>query len=210
MGSDNNLKLWERVEKTNPGHTKQVKLGRAITAIDPYQQIKNATAEFGPAGEGWGWSVEQVITVDATKEVAVLVRVWHGSNGKFIEHFGQNGMYIDNAQTKVDTDCFKKAVTDGLTKCLSCLGFNADIFLGKFDDNKYVKAMEEEFGETQGTSLKQSPEKPWYNDFNTQKDWMQEQINKGHLPQSILDKIQETYKVNKKVREEILSLKASR
>jgi hypothetical protein len=29
------------------------------------------------------------------------------------------------------------AVTDGLTKALSHLGFNADVFLGKHDGNKY-------------------------------------------------------------------------
>ena len=47
-----NLDLWDRVEKTNPSHTKQVTFGRAITAIDPYRQIKNATEQFGPAGKG--------------------------------------------------------------------------------------------------------------------------------------------------------------
>ena len=29
------------------------------------------------------------------------------------------------------------AVTDGLTKAPSHLGFNADVFLGKYDGNKY-------------------------------------------------------------------------
>jgi hypothetical protein len=39
---------------------------------------------------------------------------------------------------KVDEDAPKKAMTDGLTKALSHLGFNADVFLGKFDGNKYT------------------------------------------------------------------------
>jgi hypothetical protein len=29
-------------------------------------------------------------------------------------------------------------MTDGLTKALSHLGFNADVFLGEFDGNKYT------------------------------------------------------------------------
>jgi len=139
-----NLKLWEAVEKTNPAHTKKVTFGRAITAIDPYRQIKNATEQFGPAGQGWGWSVVDTKFLP-TNEVACLVRVWHGSADTYIEQWGQNGLFIDKKEEKKDTDCMKKATTDGLTKCLSMLGFNADIFLGKFDDNKYVQQMNQEF-----------------------------------------------------------------
>ena len=39
---------------------------------------------------------------------------------------------------RVDDDCIKKVQTDALTKGLSKLGFNADVFMGRFDDNKYV------------------------------------------------------------------------
>jgi len=141
-----NLELWNKVEKTNPAHTKSVKLGRSITAIDPYHQIKNATEQFGPAGKGWGWSVVDTKFLP-TNEVACLVRVWHGSPDTYIEQWGQNGLFIDKAEQKKDTDCMKKSVTDGLTKCLSTMGFNADIFLGKFDDSKYVQQMNQEFAQ---------------------------------------------------------------
>jgi hypothetical protein len=40
---------------------------------------------------------------------------------------------------RVDGDAGKKALTDGITKALSYLGFNSDVFMGKFDDNKYVQ-----------------------------------------------------------------------
>jgi len=39
------------------------------------------------------------------------------------------------------SDAYKKVYTDALTKALSRLGFNADVFLGKFDDNKYVDSL---------------------------------------------------------------------
>lgn len=145
-----NLALWNRVEKTNPAHTKNVNFGRSITAIDPYRQIMNATEQFGPAGQGWGWSIVETHFLP-TNEVACLIRVWHGSPERFIEHWGQNSLFMDKAEKKKDGDCMKKAATDGLTKCLSMLGFNADIFLGKFDDCKYVQQVTEEFKE---------PEKP--------------------------------------------------
>ncbi len=141
-----NLDLWNEVECTNPDHTKKVTFGRAITAIDPYHQIKNATQQFGPAGKGWGWSVVDTKFLP-TNEVACLVRVWHGDDTKYIEQWGQNGLFIDKAEKKKDTDCMKKATTDGITKCLSMLGFNADIFLGKFEDNKYVLKMQEKFNQ---------------------------------------------------------------
>lgn len=139
------MELWNKVCKTNPAHTKKVKFGRAITAIDPYRQIENATREFGAAGQGWGWEVKKVHEIECTKQIGVLVRVWIKDQEHFIEQWGQAGMYIDNNNSKKDEDCFKKATTDGVTKCLSYMGFNADIFLGKFDDNKYVAQMTQEF-----------------------------------------------------------------
>jgi uncharacterized protein YllA (UPF0747 family) len=39
----------------------------------------------------------------------------------------------------------KKIETDTLTKAISKLWFNADIFMGKFDDLRYIEEMNEEF-----------------------------------------------------------------
>lgn len=139
----NNMSLWDAVSKTKPSHTKEVNLGRKFHAIDPYQQIKAATEQFGPAGKGWGWEVRQM-NILPTNLVAVLVRVWHGKPEQYIEQWGQAGLYIDKAEQKKDGDPLKKATTDGLTKCLSYLGFNADIFLGMYDDNRYVAQMRAE------------------------------------------------------------------
>ena len=47
--------------------------------------------------------------------------------------------------TKIDDNFAKKLETDTLTKALSKLGFNADIFLGKFDDIRYVEDLNKEF-----------------------------------------------------------------
>ena len=139
-----NLKIWEKVEKTNPAHTKKVTFGRAITAIDPYHQIRNATEQFGPVGEGWGYAVKDVHRLP-TDELCVIIEMWHsGDPSKTFCHAGQSSYYTDNAKSKPDKDCMKKAITDGVTKCLSIIGFNADVFLGKFDDNKYVAALKAE------------------------------------------------------------------
>lgn len=160
-----NSKLWEAVQKTNPNHTKQVNFGRKITAIDPYRQLEAATAQFGPAGKGWGWEVKQVEYLP-TNEVCILISLWHSSKleGR-IEQWGQASLYIDKLEKKKDTDCMKKATTDGITKCLSCLGFNTDIFLGKYDDNKYVQDLKEEFKEPEAPPA--APPKPQYSECQT-------------------------------------------
>ena len=44
-------------------------------------------------------------------------------------------MYISD-KGKADDDFAKKLETDMITKALSRLGFNADVFMGMFDDNK--------------------------------------------------------------------------
>lgn len=46
---------------------------------------------------------------------------------------------------KIDDDFMKKAETDLVTKALSKLGFNSDVFMGLYDDNRYVNQMQNEF-----------------------------------------------------------------
>jgi hypothetical protein len=43
-----------------------------------------------------------------------------------------------------------------MTKGLSKIGFNADVFLGKFDDNKYVKSLEETQAQEEKLSQKET------------------------------------------------------
>lgn len=143
--TDKNMDLWNKVCTTDPQYTKKVTFGRAFTAIDPMYQVMKATEELGKVGEGWGFTIEDVKFLP-TDQVAMKVRLWHGARENYIEHWGQNGLYIDNKKEKPDADCMKKATTDGITKCLSYLGFNADVFLGKFDDNKYVESLIKERG----------------------------------------------------------------
>lgn len=139
---NNNMKLWDAVCETDPSNTKPSDYGRKYTAIDPHSQVMAATKQFGAAGEGWGWEVVDV-QYPPNDTVAVRIRVWHGVRGSYFEQWGQCGVYTNNDKTKDDQECMKKATTDGLTKCLSYLGFNADVFLGKFDDSKYVASMVE-------------------------------------------------------------------
>lgn len=137
-----NMKLWDAVCTTDPSATKKVNQRGGFTAIDAYSQIRAATGQFGPAGQGWGWDIKEFQYLP-NDTMVVHVRLWvrgAGENRGF-GVCGQAGLYTKGDNPKPDADCAKKAVTDAITKGLSYLGFNADVFLGKFDDNKYVESL---------------------------------------------------------------------
>jgi len=82
-------------------------------------------------------------------------------------------MKFSDIPSKSDDDFAKKMETNTVSKALSKLGFSADVFLGKFDDNKYVvdqklKA-ELEAIETGGDDVKKDATK----DF---REWAEKQI----------------------------------
>jgi len=131
-----NLKLWKSVEKTDPAFTKHVGQRGGFTAISANYQIKLATEQFGPIGIGWGYDNGPPIFHDNL--VMVPVTFWHGNReNRFGPIYGCEEW--KDSKGRIDSDATKKAETDGLTKALSRLGFNADVFMGLFDDQKYVE-----------------------------------------------------------------------
>jgi hypothetical protein len=147
MTTDGNdtMRIWNKVCKTDPRHTRRVNQRGGFTAIDAHYQVMNATAMFGPVGIGWGYINGEPIFRDNL--VFVPVTVWHGDRSNtFGPVYG--GAELVSHNGRADNDALKKASTDGLTKALSHLGFNADVFLGKFDDNKYVQELAREFAPT--------------------------------------------------------------
>ena len=133
------LDLWNKVSTSDEKYLKEVSYGsRSFTAIDAHSQIKAATDWFGPVGEGWGYHVDTIIHSLSPDDTVVIanVSVWHGSPSNVYGPVSGCKALMRNG--KVDEDAPKKAMTDGLTKALSHLGFNADVFLGEFDGNKYT------------------------------------------------------------------------
>jgi len=142
---ENNLELWNKVEKTNPEYTKNANVkGNKITSIAPQYQIKQATEQFGIYGSKWGFKSIEFDYILRDIGMVTFKAVFYFPDGEFeIVNSGQ--LYVDNAQTKIDDNFAKKIETDTLTKALSKIGFNADIFLGKFDDTRYVNQLKKEF-----------------------------------------------------------------
>jgi len=141
------LALWNRVEKTNPAHTKKAKIGGLnITSVDPQHQILAVTKEFGSYGMKWGFkNIELTYDLVEKFNMVVFKGTFFCPDGEF-EIINSCKLYMDRALTMVDDNFAKKLETDALTKAISKLGFNADIFLGKFDDIRYVNELNNEFG----------------------------------------------------------------
>ena len=146
-GDLNNMSLWDSVSKTNIRYTKPTKLnGMQITAIDPQYQKESATRAFGPFGIGWGIEKESFEYSDfgdtrIAHYSAILWFKYEGQRGEIPIHANIKVCYMTNGQNKylkIDDNYAKKLQTDALTKGLSNLGFNADIFMGKFEDNRYI------------------------------------------------------------------------
>jgi hypothetical protein len=133
-----NMKIWDNVSKSDSKFLKKVNVGRGFTAIDAHSQIMKATEVFGPVGEGWGYHVSHSVELLTPNDSVIIasVSVWHGEPSNVFGPVLGCKTLMRNGKT--DEDAPKKAMTDGLTKALSHLGFNADVFLGEFDGNKYT------------------------------------------------------------------------
>jgi len=147
--SNDNLKLWKNVETTEVKYTKQAKKGmHKFTSITPMSQFKQATEQFGIQGIGWGVEIgsevftEQTVgTTNLLNYDAILFFKFDGDLGRIPIHATEKLSYQTqgaNGYLKIDDEVRKKVVTNAKTKGLSELGFNADIFMGQFDDPNYV------------------------------------------------------------------------
>lgn len=153
-----NMNIWDAVEKTNPMFTKASPRNGGQTSIKTQYQALKATNVFGPVGKGWGFDTTEPVystnEVTHERDITIGVRFWWKDEDGI--HFvpSENGYiytsdYIhyltSKGEWKLDDDAIKKATTDALTKCLSYLGFSADVFLGMYDNPGYVQMLNKYF-----------------------------------------------------------------
>lgn len=140
MAKTNNMEIWESVETTDPTYTKKVNQRGGFTAIGAQYQLMRATETFGPMGKGWGVKAEHIQKWEDVGLAVYEATLWYVVKDK--EYYIPIHSSIKyHTSGRVDDDFYKKVATDALTKGLSKLGFNADVFMGKFDDNKYVNQL---------------------------------------------------------------------
>jgi hypothetical protein len=164
--SNHNLAIWSAVEKTDPAHTKTFNRagGFCGTAVNQAYQTRRATELFGPIGIGWGFDeLEHQIVEGAGGD-----KVWFSKVKLWYQHDGRRGEVVQWGATTfvgknkngpfTDEEAGKKSITDAVGKCLSLLGFSADVYLGQFgqfDDQKYVNDRRREEAERKAEGRRQ-------------------------------------------------------
>mgnify|MGYP006343518119 FL=1 len=152
--SNPNLRVWDKVWQTDAAYTKGFSRGGGFkgTATNATWLARQATATFGPCGIGWGFKVlHEDYRQGAGHDVVHVIRLqlWYvldGVRGE-IEQFGQTTFVGSNKNGAfTDEEAPKKSITDAVSKCLSLLGFAADVYLGYWDDSKYVDAAKADAG----------------------------------------------------------------
>ena len=174
----NNMKLWDAVCTTNPENTKHVNQRGGFTAIDAQSQFQSATEQFGAFGIGWGVKDANISPILQDKVLIYTAILWYKYGGESGEFPIETSIQI--ATDRVDGDAVKKLSTDAITKGLSRLGFNADVFLGKFDDNRYT---EEKPSSQSSGDFSNNPDDSqiiWFGK-NQHKRWDSNEVDEGYL-----------------------------
>lgn len=151
-----NLELWDALEKTDPYYTKEFKAsGFSGTSINSTWNLKRITELLGPCGKDWGFHIvnERIAEARIGDELAMThichMRMWfrHSDEITYNEAVGTT-LYAHitrKGDFRCDHEAPKKSVTDAMSKLMLMLGASADVWLGYYDDNGYVREMKREF-----------------------------------------------------------------
>lgn len=160
VDSADHLELWHQVDKTPTTAIKAASVdGQDITTLDAMYVIEQATKLFGPMGIGWGYRIDderydigapvlgnngELIAHEQTHTIRLALWYrWHGERGEVTQFGHTRAVYrTGTGKWKTDGEAPKKSVTDAIKKCLSLLGFAADVYYGRFDNKDYTQAQQ--------------------------------------------------------------------
>jgi len=142
--SEDNMELWNKVCSPDPKYVKKARQSwGTIDTTDAQYQVKVLTELYGPVGQGWGYAASDMLVIPAPTEACpgqqVLtcgVTLWLGDRENcWGPVYGTAMLY--NHKGVPDDEAPKKALTNAVSKGLSHAGFSADIYLKKWDGDKY-------------------------------------------------------------------------
>lgn len=157
---ENYLKVWET--PTDPKHLKNVNSnGRSFSAIDSTYQFLQATELFcGAYGTTWGLNdLEYSYKTLGDTELLILKANFFYPGGQFELYnsiklaYMTQGYQNKPGYLKIDDEAFKKIETNTVSKALAKLGFSADVFMGKFEDNNYVQELNYAYADIPGKKI---------------------------------------------------------
>lgn len=179
MSENKNMTLWDEVKTPHRKYTKKVSMRGGFTAIDPQYLIMKATEQFGPYGYGFGLS-ESIFDYSLLESNRVAIhnaKFFYLKDGERVEFPITNSVEVVSKNGNMDIDYAKKAETNTLSKALSKIGFAADVYMGLFDDQDYVQAVDN-LNELKDMEEKEEVAKKAYEDI---REWIAEQVESADL-----------------------------
>ena len=152
-----NLDHWNRFADIDPKFTKKI-TGKAYQGTSPNPQyvIRCLTEMFGPVGVGFGWRVVEEAFTPLGPEILHWCRIefWHTDRANTFDSYGQTKALLQKRDGSLmsDEDAPKKSLTDAIIKAASHVGVGANIFLGRWDDQKYVAEVEANYRKAEAES----------------------------------------------------------
>ena len=146
-----NMRIYDAVRSVPEEAKRAITAGRlkGKTDINPMWRIKALTEQFGPCGDGWGYTIDRLwIEVGANGEKCAnaMISLWYrredGTRSEPVVGIGGN-MLVANEKNGLYTsdECYKMALTDAISVACKALGFGADVYWGA-DRTKYTPQQE--------------------------------------------------------------------
>ena len=146
-----NMRIYDAVRAVPEEAKRAITAGRikGKTDINPMWRIKALTEQFGPCGDGWGYTIDRLWIEEGAKgeECAfAMISLWYrredgtrsepviGIGGNMLVANEKNGLYTSD-------ECYKMALTDAISVACKALGFGADVYWSA-DRTKYTPPQE--------------------------------------------------------------------
>lgn len=146
-----NLRIYDAVRAVPEEAKRAITAGRlkGKTDINPMWRIKALTEQFGPCGDGWGYTIDRLWIEEGAKgekcafaQISLWYKLEDGMRSEPVVGIGGN-MLVANEKNGLYTsdECYKMALTDAISVACKALGFGADVYWGA-DRTKYTPPQE--------------------------------------------------------------------
>jgi hypothetical protein len=150
--SENNLALWKRLAQPPADALKKISGGRlsGMTDINPQYRAEALSAEFGPVGFGWKYTIDKMWTepgpdnqVFAFANISLYVKrdgEWSdaivGSGGNMLIEKESKGLHAND-------EAWKMTLTDALGNAAKYLGLGAYVYRNRWDGKEFRQPLPE-------------------------------------------------------------------
>lgn len=146
-----NMRIYDAVRAVPEEAKRAITAGRlkGKTDINPMWRIKALTEQFGPCGDGWGYTIDRLWIEEGAKGekcAFAMISLWYkredGTRSEPVVGIGGN-MLVANEKNGLYTsdECYKMALTDAISVSCKALGFGADVYWNA-DRTKYTQQQE--------------------------------------------------------------------